>query len=195
MTSEQWDERYAGSALVWTAEPSRFLVSEVETMPPGRALDLACGEGRNAIWLAQQGWDVTGVDFSTTGIEKAQRLAREHGVEVDWRVADATAWQPPATTFNLVIIFYLHLPAGQMDAVLDRAQAAVAPGGTLLVVGHALRNLSDGAGGPRDADLLYGPDDVANRLTGLVLERAQEVERPVEGGGLALDVLVRARRA
>jgi 2-polyprenyl-3-methyl-5-hydroxy-6-metoxy-1,4-benzoquinol methylase len=195
MTSDQWNERYTGSGLVWTARPNRFLVSEVEPMNPGRALDLACGEGRNAVWLAGRGWDVTGVDFSAAGIEKGGRLAREHGVEVDWRVADVTAWQPPPEAFDLVIIFYLHVPVPQMGAVLDRAGTALAPGGTLLVVGHALRNLSDGCGGPQDPDLLYTPEDVAGRLTGLILERAEEVERPVEGGGIALDVLVRARRA
>ncbi len=81
MDRNAWDERYAGDELVWSAQPNRFLVAEVETLPPGRALDLACGEGRNAVWLAERGWDVTGVDFSNAGIDKARRL--RYGV---WRV-------------------------------------------------------------------------------------------------------------
>ncbi len=76
MDSEAWDERYAGTELFWTAQPNRFLVSEVSGLTPGRALDLACGEGRNAVWLARQGWDVVGVDFSQNGLDKGRMLAR-----------------------------------------------------------------------------------------------------------------------
>ena len=94
MDSNVWDERYAGDDLVWSAEPNRFLVAEVETLPPGRALDLACGEGRNAVWLAERGWDVTGVDFSNVGLDKARRLADARGVSVQWELADVTEYTP-----------------------------------------------------------------------------------------------------
>lgn len=195
MTAQQWDERYSHKDLVWTAQPNRFLVSEVADMTPGRALDIACGEGRNAVWLAAQGWDVTGVDFSPVGIDKASQLANANQVDVDWVVADIVEWEPPAGGYDLVIIFYLHLPSADLRTVLGHAVAALAAGGTLLVVGHALRNLTEGHGGPPTAEGLYGPDDIVSELSGLVIERADEVLRPVEvdgGTATAIDTLVRA---
>ena len=198
MTSEQWDERYSLRELVWTTQPNQFLVSEVASLRPGRALDIACGEGRNAVWLAENGWEVTGVDFSPVAIEKAERLAAERGVDVAWVVADSVGWQPPAGSYDLVIVFYLHLLPDDRRAVLGHAVSALAPGGTVLVVGHALRNLAEGYGGPPVADGLYPPAEVAAELEGLVIERADEVIRPVEVDGdthHAIDALVRAHRA
>src|ERR1022692_4898294 len=75
MKSEEWDKRYAGQELVWTAEPNRFVVAELKDLAPGRALDLGAGEGRNAVWLASAGWQVTAVDFSAVGLDKGRRLA------------------------------------------------------------------------------------------------------------------------
>jgi len=196
MTSQQWDERYSHKDLVWTPQPNRFLVSELAEMAPGRALDIACGEGRNAVWLATQGWNVTGVDFSPVAIEKARQLAAASHIDVEWVVADTIGWDPPAGSFDLVVIFYLHLPSAEFRTVLEHAVAALAAGGTLLVVGHALRNLTDGYGGPPSAEGLYSPDDVAAELSGLVVERADEVLRPVpvdDGTATAIDALVRAR--
>ena len=94
MDAEGWDRRYEGSDLLWTAEPNRFLVAEVAGLEPGRALDVGTGEGRNAVWLAEQGWRVTGVDFSAVGLEKARHLATARGVEVEWVLADLSHYQP-----------------------------------------------------------------------------------------------------
>ena len=140
MDRHDWDERYQGESLVWSAEPNRFLVAELEGVPPGRALDLACGEGRNAVWLAEQGWTVTGVDFSEVGLDKARRLAAARGVSVTWELADVTDYAPAREHFDLVIVLYLHLTEGPARVVFGRAAAAVAPGGTLLVVGHDITN-------------------------------------------------------
>src|SRR5690349_6278647 len=134
MDRAAWNARYAGKELVWSAGPNRFLVSEAGGLPPGRALDLACGEGRNAIWLAEQGFDVTGVDFSDVALDRAVRISAERGVEVEWLHADVTAYAPPADTFALVVLLYLHLPWDQMRRVLGGAAGALARGGTLLVV-------------------------------------------------------------
>jgi SAM-dependent methyltransferase len=195
--SKVWDERYAGDDLVWSAEPNRFLVAEVETLPPGRALDLACGEGRNAIWLAGRGWDVTGVDFSPVGLDKARRLADTREVSVKWERADVTEYAPTPESFDLVIIMYLHLPEAARNVALRRAAAAVAPGGTLLVVGHDITNRSVGWGGPSDSAVLYGPEDVVADLDGLETVKAERVRRPVQtddGEKIAIDVLVRSTR-
>ena len=197
MDRHGWDARYAGEQLVWSAEPNRFLVAEVDGLTPGRALDVACGEGRNAIWLAEQGWTVTGVDFSTVAIDKGRRLAGARAVSVHWELADVTEYTPPLEQFDLVIVMYLHLPDTLRRLVFERAAGAVAPGGTLLVVGHDITNPERGWGGPQDHGVLYGPEDVAAGLDGLDIVKAQRVERPVataEGDKIAIDALVRATR-
>jgi SAM-dependent methyltransferase len=197
MRREDWNERYRGSELVWSARPNRFLVAETAGLVPGRALDLACGEGRNAIWLAEQGWQATGVDFSGVGIEKARARARDRSVEADWIEADLLEYEPPPAAFDLVILFYLHLARADLAPVLEGAAAGVAPGGTFLLVGHDSANLTQGYGGPQDAAVLYSPADVAKHLDGLEIERAETVVRTVDtddGVREALDVLVRARR-
>jgi SAM-dependent methyltransferase len=139
--------------------------------------DLACGEGRNAIWLAERGWTVTGVDFSQVAIDKARQLARARSAAVDFQVADLLAYQPPERGFDLVIVFYLQVPASERRAILHGAGAAVASGGTFLLVAHDLRNLDEGYGGPRDAHVLYTPEDVVADLDGLEIERAENVLR------------------
>jgi len=193
--SLSWDERYGGEGFVWKTEPNQFLVAEVADLPPGKALDIACGEGRNAVWLAGRGWEVTGVDFSPVGLAKARRLAMEHGVDVDWVEADVVEWDPPAATFDLVVVFYLHLPSDDRRRVMAHAQEALANGGTLLVVGHDTTNLTDGYGGPQDPTVLFTPEQVASDLAGLRIVRADHMRRGVDtdqGQRVAIDALVRA---
>lgn len=194
MTRREWNERYGADELVWTARPNRFLVDQLAGAVPGSALDVGCGEGRNAVWLATEGWTVTGVDFSPVAIDKARRLASSAGVNVDWLVADVTEWEPPAA-YDLVLVFYLHLAPEALRSALRSAADAVSTGGTLLIVGHARRNLTEGYGGPQVPDVLYDADDLVSAIGTLDVIRAGEVERPVEvEGRTAIDVLVRAQR-
>ena len=199
MGAEDWNRRYAGSELLWTARPNRFLVSEAASLLPGRALDLACGEGRNAVWLAEQGWQVTGIDFSDVAIRKAERLAEARRVAVAWEQADLLGYRPERHGFDLVILFYLQLPETSRAPILRAAGEAVASGGTLVLVAHDSSNLEHGHGGPSDPAVLYTAADVAADLvgSGLRVEKAEVVRRPVEtpaGERIALDALVRARR-
>ena len=198
MDSAGWDRRYAGSELIWTAEANRFLAAEAEGLPAGRALDVACGEGRNAIWLAQRGWQVTGVDFSPVGLEKAARLAEQRGAAVQWVLADLVDYVPPPAAFDFVAILYLHIDGAAMRGVLRRAAAALAPGGTLLVVGHDPANIREGYGGPQNPAILMTPDEIAETLPDdLDIERAERVRRPVASAGgdvQAIDALLRAAR-
>lgn len=190
MDSRAWDERYASAPeLVWTAEPNRFVVEEVGGLSPGRAIDLAAGEGRNAAWLAQQGWQVTAVDFSAVAIDRGRELARQRNVTVDWQVADVTEYRPTANGFDLVLIAYLHLPAAEIAAVLSYARDAVRAGGRVLVVGHDLANLSGGTGGPQDPDILLTPGSVVKELQGLRIRRAETAHRPVTVEGRTVDAL------
>jgi SAM-dependent methyltransferase len=187
-----WDTRYEGKALVWSAEPNLFLPPIVEGLQPGRALDLACGEGRNSIWLARLGWRVTGVDFSVVGIEKAKKIDQNHSVT--WRVADVTEYRPQGG-FDLVIIVYVHMGFDGMQALFERAADALVPGGTLIAVGHALRNLSDGVGGPSNPDILWSADRISPLLKGLDIVELGEVIRPVpDAQADAIDLLLHATR-
>jgi SAM-dependent methyltransferase len=193
---EDWDRRYADVENLWSANPNRFLVAEVEPLTPGRALDLACGEGQNAIWLATRGWDVAGVDFSEIAIAKAQARAEREGVAVEFAVADLLEYEPEARAYDLVLLLYLHLAPLERRLVLERASAALAPGGILLLIGHDLANMTDGVGGPSDPTIHVTPDQVADELPGLEIEKAERVYRDVAGEHRhAIDALVRARRS
>ncbi len=199
MDSASWDRRYGGRELIWTAEPNRFLVAETETLAPGRAIDLGCGEGRNAIWLAERSWQAVGVDFSEVGLTKARELADARGVDVDWVAADLLEYRPDPRASDLVLIFYLQVPATERRPIIRAAADAVAPGGTFLLVAHDSSNLEHGHGGPQIPAVLYTARDVVEDLdgAGLQIERAERVERPVltsDGERVALDALVRARR-
>jgi SAM-dependent methyltransferase len=151
------------------------------------------------VWLAERGWQVTGVDFSSIGIDKARQLEDARGVRAHWVVADLLDYRPEPGGFDLVIVFYLQVPPGQRPTILRAAAQAVAPGGTFLLVGHDSSNIERGYGGPQDPAVLYTAEDVTEDLagTGLRIERAEIVQRPVETAGatrIALDALVRASR-
>jgi len=196
MDAASWDERYGTDGLLWTAQPNRFFVAEVVDLPPGRALDMACGEGRNAVWLATKGWQVTAVDHSEVGLAKGRDLALEAGVEVDWRLGDATTYDP-APGFDLVAVLYLHLPRDQMRTALEKAMRGLEPGGLMVVVGHHLDNIVRGVGGPQVPEVLYRPQDIEQMLGGLDIVKAETVERPVDRAGvtgIAIDTLVTAVR-
>jgi SAM-dependent methyltransferase len=198
MDATAWDARYAGQELVWSKGPNVFVVEQASDLPPGRALDLAGGEGRNAIWLAQQGWEVELVEFSRVALDKAATLADHAGVSITRTLADMTA-DPPLEPADLVLLAYLQLPPGPSRVATRSAAAAVAPGGTLLAIAHAKRNVLEGVGGPPDPAVNRSLEELRDDLagTGLDIEDAREVTRPVAaeaGPREAIDVLVRARR-
>lgn len=198
MKARDWDARYADWELVWGVEPNRFVAAELAGLTPGRAVDLACGEGRNAVWLAERGWRVTAVDFSAVGVDKARRIAEHRGVDVDLVVADLLEWVPEPGGYDLALLCYLQIPAADRAVIWARAAAAVAPGGTFFVVGHDSRNLADGHGGPQSPDVLYTAADVLPFLDGFDVVQAAEVLRPVplDDGttATAIDCLVHAVR-
>lgn len=189
---EEWNRRYASVPLLWDVDPGPFLGQEMGTTAPGQALDLGAGEGRNAIWLAERGWTVTGVDFSDVAVERAADLAEKAGVtgSVTWVVADLASYEPPRAAFDLVLLLFVHLPADQRAALLGRAVRALAPGGTILVVGYDRSNATEGDAGVRDPAILFSPEDIVAELDGLRVERADRLRV-----GNALDAIVRAAKA
>jgi SAM-dependent methyltransferase len=205
MDSTAWNQRYADSELVWSATPNIWVEQLTQDLPPGKALDIAAGEGRNALWLAARGWHVTAVDFSAVALQRAASLAekqlgRDAGALVTLE-ADVETWVPPARSYDLVLVVYLHLPKQQRSTIMGAAAEAVAPGGTLLIVGHDLENLTSGHGGPQDPHVLYRPSDIVADIepAQLVVVRGETVVRSLTDDqgqpAEALDALVLARRA
>ncbi len=192
---ERWDERHAGQEPIESSEPDPTLLGEVGALAPGRAIDLGAGDGRNAVWLASRGWDVTAVDFSQVALDRGRARAAASGVQVEWELADLLEWTPGARSYDLVTLFFIHLPREERRGVYARAAAAVAPGGTLLVVGHDRTNIADGVGGPQDPDLLITPSEVAADLTGFRIDRAETVQRGDAAGRRPIDAIVRAVRS
>lgn len=202
MDRDAWNERYTETDdLIWAESPNRFVESECAGLTPGRALDLACGEGRNAVWLANLGWEVTAVDWSDAAIDKGRALATRRGASVGWVVSDLLGYEPADASYDLVLLSYLQIPPTDRAVIWPRAAAAVAPGGTFFLVGHHSRNLTEGWGGPKDPLVLYTPDDVVAVLDAdgdFDVVRAAEVLRPTrtEDGSdrVAIDCLVSAVR-
>lgn len=199
---EGWNTRYADRDYIWDVIPSRLLASETRELPPGRALDLGCGEGRNSVWLASLGWRVTGVDFSGVGLDKARALARHNGAKVRWVQRDLTRYRPRPRHYHLVLMCYLQLPYDELAIVVKRAAEAVEPGGMFLYIAHDRSNLEHGHGGPPDPAVLRTPGEITAMLPGFRIDRAQVVERAVDAepghggmpGATALDAVVRAHR-
>ncbi len=200
MDSGDWDAHYSAHDHGWGLEPNRFVREQCERLPVGDALDLACGEGRNAWWLARLGWRVLGVDFSPVAVERARQRVAQHpklvAVRARWRVADVTTLHPRAASLDLALVSYLHLPPVDRDELLTRVAGALRPRGHVVLVGHDIRNLAEGVSGPQDPELLYEPGylrRVLSETCGLVIEVARTAERPTPAG-VALDTVVRARR-
>lgn len=203
MDAAGWDARYAEKEFVWSAGPNQFVQEQVTThladVRPGRAVDLAGGEGRNAVWLAERGWATELVEFSAVAISKAERLAGERGVRIATTLADVTAF-PPLEPADLVLSCYLQLTGEPLRRALGHAASLVTPGGTILIIAHDRENLTNGYAGPQDPDALPTVEEVLAAIdgVGLEVEEAGQVFREVatdDGPRRAIDLLVRATRS
>jgi SAM-dependent methyltransferase len=200
-----WEERYSGDGTIWSGEPNLQLVAEATDLEPGTALDVGCGEGGDAIWLAKRGWTVTGAEFSAAGLERAARAAEAAGVgeRTDWWRVDAREFDPGGRAFDLVSTQYLHAPDGGMVDVVRRLAGAVAPGGHLLVVGHAPpAESSDDGGHHHDAAkrraMLLAADLLPGLPAGFEPLAVEQRPHPVVRDGKTIhvdDSVLLARRA
>ncbi len=192
----RWNERHRGGTIE-SQEPNAILVDVVAGLAAGSALDVACGDGANAVWLASQGWRVTAVDWSEAALAKARGTAEDAKVRIDWVEADLLEWSPSGT-FDLVTILYLHLPPDERRTTYLVAADAVASGGRLLIVGHDRSNLTDGAGGPQDPSLLFSARELAASLTAarpdFAIERADAARRATPAARVPIDAVLLARR-
>lgn len=190
-----WEERYRGSTALWSGRVNPTLVTEVVGLVPGRALDVGCGEGGDALWLARQGWEVTGVDWSQVALDRAAEHAAETGLadHVAWVQADLDSWQPPPGAYDLVSAHFLHPTQAQRGPLLSRLAAAVAPGGTLLWVGHPFDEQRAAVWG---ADRFVTATEVAGELdpTAWDVLVAEHRARQDADDGHQSDEVLRARR-
>ena len=181
-TIEAWNERYATRGMVWGSDPNRFLAQYATGLTPIRILDLGCGQGRNAVWLATQGHRVIGVDVSPVAIEQARKLAADRTVEVSFEVANVVEdWTPPTGAFDLVVLSYLQLPPHDRRVAHARAADAVAPGGAVWLIAHHSDNITDGVGGPQYPEVLFDESALAADFGDLEILRNEKVYRDVEG--------------
>ena len=165
---EFWEQRYLSNLSVWSGNPNTHLISEAADLTPGTALDVGAGEGADALWLAERGWQVTATDISTVALDRGASHAREAGTEVaariDWLQADLTTWVPQPMTYDLVSAQFMHLPKPQRDAMVVRLARSVAAGGTLLVVGHHPSDLLTTIPRPPMPELFFTAADIADTL-------------------------------
>ena len=193
MDANEWDDRYQAADRLWSASPNLFVADRLASTSPGVGLDLASGEGRNSIWLADKGWSMTAVDFSEVAVERGRRMSSE----VEFVVADVLSWEPDRS-FDLVLLAYLQLVESDLLLVVERSITWLVPGGEIFFIGHDRSNIEKGYGGPQAPEILWDVGTIVSWLDDLEVVEAQVVRRPVEVDGeilLARDTLVRARAA
>ncbi|UVJ39115.1 cyclopropane-fatty-acyl-phospholipid synthase family protein [Arthrobacter sp. CJ23] len=200
--AEIWDEKYRGKPQVWSGNPNPQLVLEASALEPGTALDLGCGEGADAIWLAGRGWTVTAVDVSAVALERAAAHAAEAGLQdrITWQERDLATWRP-AERFGLVSAQFLHSPLLPWRDSVASAAAAVAPGGTLLVVGHHPQGLAPWSG-HAGSDMFFTPEELAAELSldrgpwtvNVLASRERTVPGPDGQEATILDTVLRCSR-
>lgn len=191
MDQHFWDELYRESDRRWSGAPNAALVAEVSALPPGRALDVGCGEGGDAHWLAERGWRVTAVDISPVALERAAAAGNGHGVE--WVHADPLAAPPSARAYDLVTAHYLPIPHEPDHAAVLGLLGAVAPGGVLLFVGHHIVEVPPDWRGP-DPSTFYQPGEVADLLDDEWTVEVNEIRLRPGATHHPEDVVLRARR-
>jgi SAM-dependent methyltransferase len=198
MDARFWDERYGSREQLFSGNPNGVLVTELAGLPPGQALDVGCGEGADALWLARRGWQVTGVDISAVALGRAAEAAGELAGRLAWARADVNVTAPPSGAFDLVSAHYFPLLRrsghGSLRGLLD----AVAPGGTLLFVGHDLADLPPRTEHDVDPGAFYQPAEVAGLLgegwSVLIDETRPRTAPPPAGSHHTHDTVLRARR-
>ncbi len=167
MSREFWDSRFAEKGYAYGTEPNAFLVSQKHLLKPGmQALAVADGEGRNGVWLAQQGLDVLSVDQSAVGLAKARELAAQRGVSIRTEQADLTTWKWPENEFDAVVAIYAHFSPAHRAAMHARMVAALKPGGVLILEAFTPKQLEYKTGGPQDPAMLYTADMLRGDLAG-----------------------------
>ena len=181
----RWDQRYAEAGFAYGREPNDFLAAEAHRLAPGsRVLSLAEGEGRNAVWLAERGHQVLGVDSSRVGLGKARGLAEERGVRIETLCADLADFRMSPNSFDALVLVFCHMPPPMREKVHAEGVAALRPGGWLLLEAYRPEQLELRTGGPPRAELMFTLPMLQQDFAELEVVRAEEVERDIVEGRL-----------
>jgi len=175
MQQEFWQARYSEPGLAYGLEPNAFLKQQVDRLPPGsNVLVVGDGEGRNGVWLAQQGMQVTSVDYAQAGVDRALALAGESKVEINAICADLNDWPWPQAEFDVVVSIYLHFPSALRPQMHQRMQAALKPGGQMILEAFNKAQLGYSSGGPPQADALFSAELLAQDFASIDISLCQE---------------------
>ena len=182
MSGMSWDERYSETDFAYGTEPNSFLVEVLSEIPRGRVLCLCEGEGRNAVYLAEQGYTVTAVDASSVGMAKAQRLAVERGVSIETIVSDLGDFVIPTNTFDAIVSIFCHVPRSLREQIHQQVIHGLKINGVLVLEAYVPRQLEYATGGPPTAELMMDLQSLKVELEGLELLHAEEKVRDVVEG-------------
>lgn len=180
----KWDIRYAPEEFFYGTTPNEFLAEAATPLPRGRTLCLAEGEGRNSVWLAEQGFDVYSVDLSTVGVAKTLRFAASHGVTVHAQVGDLADFVIEPNSFDLIVSIFAHTSSVLRRSIHQRVVSGLRPGGTFVLEAYSPDQIPLGTGGPSDPDMLVTENSLRSELAGLEFDHLVEINRNiVEGAG------------
>lgn len=178
-----WDKRFAGEEFFYGTTANDFLQQQVHQLA-GKVLSIAEGEGRNAVFMAQQGLQVLGVDGSKVGLEKAQKLAAKKGVSIETQVVDLAEYTPTPAGFDGAVSIFAHLPPQLRKAVHQKVEEALKPGGIVVLEGYSKEQLNNDTGGPKNIDMLFSLADIQADFPNCEVLLGQTIEREVfEGSG------------
>ncbi|NNE35967.1 MAG: class I SAM-dependent methyltransferase [Rhodothermales bacterium] len=181
-----WDQRYSGDEYAYGIEPNQFLESVANRIPKGKVLCVAEGEGRNAVYLASQGYDVAAVDFSSVGLEKSHRLASHFGVKISTHLSDLADYKFEGQSWEAIVSIFCHLQPDLRKLVHSRIVRALSPGGVLVLEAYTPQQLTYGTGGPPAVELLVTLEELRVDFSGLEFVIGREVERQVVEGSYHL---------
>lgn len=182
MDVDFWNQRYGGEAYAYGVEPNDFLVEQTHRIPAGRVLCLAEGEGRNAVYLAKRGYEVTAVDMSAAGLDKARRLAAASGVAITTQLADLASYEIEPQAWQGIVSIFAHVPPPLRQRLYGSVVHGLRPGGVVIVEAYNPRQLHYQTGGPRQLELLVSLNALREELHGLTEVVGREVDRPVVEG-------------
>lgn len=182
MSSDFWNERYSAGEYVYGKDPNDFFKVVIDSMQPGKLLLPGEGEGRNAVYAAKKGWMVDAIDSSRAGMQKAQSLATENGVKINYQVENVLFYQPKTDYFNLVAVLFMHIPRIQRRFVSVKMWESLRPGGKFIMEVFSKNQLQFSSGGPQDIDLLYSEDEILTDFPCFKTEYLATIERDIKEG-------------
>jgi SAM-dependent methyltransferase len=179
---EFWNERYSSEAYVYGKEPNRFFKEEIDKVKPGRLLLPGEGEGRNAVYAAKNGWEVTAFDYSEQARQKALALAQDSGVTIHYEIRSADEWKAEKSAFDAAALIFVHLNPGIFEQLLDKIMVSLESGGKLIIEGYTVAQLGRDSGGPKDPDLLYDANRLKTMLESAEINLFEEIETDLDEG-------------